>query len=155
MPGKSHIGKAGQLAAMSEFLLRGYNVAIPEVDVGEDIFVVEDRTGTLWRIQVKTSIGEKRDYGYSGQFLVPLKQLEMPVRKNWFFVLVLRKETHWEFLTMAHKELQEEYRQHEVGSPSGDNLRLYLAFKESEVMCSGRDYQRYRNNWAPWPVIEP
>ena len=31
MAGKSHIGKAGHLAAMAEFLLRGYNVAMPEV----------------------------------------------------------------------------------------------------------------------------
>ena len=35
MEKKSHLGKAGQLAAMAEFLLRGYNVAIPEVDVGD------------------------------------------------------------------------------------------------------------------------
>ncbi len=27
---------------MAEFLLRGWNVAIPEVDVGDDIFVVDD-----------------------------------------------------------------------------------------------------------------
>ena len=38
MAGTSHIGKAGHLAAMAEFLLRGYNVAMPEVDVGDDIF---------------------------------------------------------------------------------------------------------------------
>ncbi len=28
----NYIGKAGQLFAMSEFLMRGWNVAIPEVD---------------------------------------------------------------------------------------------------------------------------
>jgi hypothetical protein len=42
MASKSHIGKAGHLAAMAEFLLRGYNVAQPEVDIGDDIFVVND-----------------------------------------------------------------------------------------------------------------
>ncbi|MFN9688681.1 MAG: hypothetical protein ACK57X_07415 [Bacteroidota bacterium] len=40
---------------MSEFLTRGWNVAIPEVDVGDDIFVVQDDNGTLRRVQVKTS----------------------------------------------------------------------------------------------------
>ena len=35
-----YTGMSGQFAAMSEFLWRGYNVAIPAVDVGEDIFVV-------------------------------------------------------------------------------------------------------------------
>jgi hypothetical protein len=68
MPGASYVGRSGQLAAMSEFLLRGYNVAIPEVDVGDDIFVVYDRLPKLWRIQVKTAIGVERQYGSSGQF---------------------------------------------------------------------------------------
>ncbi len=31
---------------MAELLLRGWNVAIPEVDVGDDIFVVRDATRT-------------------------------------------------------------------------------------------------------------
>jgi hypothetical protein len=39
---KSYFGAAGQLAAMSKFLIRGYNVAIPQVDVGEDVLVVDD-----------------------------------------------------------------------------------------------------------------
>ena len=40
---------------MSYFLLRGWNVAVPEVDVGDDIFVVDDKKGVFYRIQVKTS----------------------------------------------------------------------------------------------------
>jgi hypothetical protein len=40
---------------MSEFLLRGWNVAIPEVDEGDDIFVVRHETSRLMRIQVKAS----------------------------------------------------------------------------------------------------
>jgi hypothetical protein len=34
---RHYIGKSGQLAAMSEFLWRGWNVAMPEVDEGDDI----------------------------------------------------------------------------------------------------------------------
>lgn len=30
------------MVVMSEFLDRGYNVAVPEVDVGDDLFVVRD-----------------------------------------------------------------------------------------------------------------
>ena len=33
-----YLGKAGHLTVMSEFLMRGWNVAIPEVDIGDDIF---------------------------------------------------------------------------------------------------------------------
>ena len=50
---RSHLGMAGHYAAMSEFLLRGYNVAVPAVDTGDDVFVVDDRQGALWRVQVK------------------------------------------------------------------------------------------------------
>lgn len=30
------------MAVMAEFLMRGYNAAIPEVDIGDDILVVTD-----------------------------------------------------------------------------------------------------------------
>ena len=38
------------MAVMSEFLDRGYNVAVPEVDIGDDIFVVHDGSGVYRRI---------------------------------------------------------------------------------------------------------
>jgi hypothetical protein len=57
MSGKQslYVGRAGQMAVMAEFLWRGLNVAFPEVDVGDDVFVVKDETGELWRVQVKTA----------------------------------------------------------------------------------------------------
>src|SRR5262245_63346295 len=97
MPGKNYVGKAGQLAVMAEFLLRGYNVAMPEVDVGDDIFVVQDRTGRLWRIQVKTAIGKPREYGYSGQYAVQRKQLRQPKKPDLYYVFARRKGGQWEF----------------------------------------------------------
>lgn len=59
-----YTGRSGQLAVMAEFLFRGYNVAIPEVDVGDDIFVVKDSNGEYARIQVKTAIATKTSNGY-------------------------------------------------------------------------------------------
>lgn len=40
---------------MAELLLRGWNAATPEVDTGDDIFVVHDADGQLIRVQVKTA----------------------------------------------------------------------------------------------------
>ena len=40
---------------MSELLARGYNVAVPEVDVGDDVLVIRDATQEVSRIQVKSS----------------------------------------------------------------------------------------------------
>ena len=70
-----YLGKAGHLAVMSEFLMLGWNVAIPEVDIGDDIFVVQDDNGTLRRVQVKTSTSTQRHFGFSGQFSVSVKSL--------------------------------------------------------------------------------
>jgi hypothetical protein len=42
--GSFYIGKAGHLAFMGELCLRGYNVAMPEIDKGDDIFIVNDAT---------------------------------------------------------------------------------------------------------------
>jgi len=39
-----YLGKAGHLKVMSEFLMLGWNVAIPEVNIDDDIFVVQDET---------------------------------------------------------------------------------------------------------------
>ncbi|HEY4596805.1 MAG TPA: hypothetical protein VIJ02_10420, partial [Thermoanaerobaculia bacterium] len=59
---------------MAEFLLRGWNVALPEVDVGEDIFVIRDADGDLSRIQVKGAIGKGKKT-ISGKFSLSLAQL--------------------------------------------------------------------------------
>jgi hypothetical protein len=140
---------------MAEFLLRGYNVAMPEVDVGDDIIVVNDWAEQLWRIQVKTANGVKRGYGYSGQFLVPLDQLTIPQRTPLFYFFALRRNGGWEFVVLKRDELLVEYTAHQIGSRSGDKLLLYLAFKANQVLCANRDFQRYRNNWSRWPVIVP
>src|SRR5688500_2505810 len=93
----SFVGKAGQLAVMAEFLLRGYNVAVPEVDVGDDILVVSNPVEVVWCVQVKTATEVRRGYGYSGQFLIPLAQLRTPTGTPLFFVFALREDRDWEF----------------------------------------------------------
>ena len=51
----THFGRAGEYFAMSELLLRGWNVAVPVVDVGDDVFVIDDSDKKTRRLQVKTS----------------------------------------------------------------------------------------------------
>jgi hypothetical protein len=40
---------------MSEVLLRGWNVAVPVVDVGDDVFVIDDNDKTTYRLQIKSA----------------------------------------------------------------------------------------------------
>src|SRR5947199_8249235 len=110
MVGPNFVGKAGQLAVMAEFLLRGYNVATPEVDVGDDVFVVNDWVERLWRIQVKTAIGVPRGYGCSGQYQVPLAQLQKFGFTPLFYIFALRWEGRWEFVPLSQRILAQEQK---------------------------------------------
>jgi hypothetical protein len=142
----SFIGKAGELAARSEFLLHGYNVAAPDVDVGDDIFVVEDRRGKVWRIQVKTATVKRTRRGHRGQFSVPVRQLLAPTRLPLVFVFAFRVSFgKWEFVIVPRRALVGEYRSHGVGTRNGDQLQLYFSLTPSDVTCSQRSLQRYRN----------
>src|SRR5437764_3009417 len=132
MAERVYVGKAGQLAVMAEFLLRGYNVAMPEVDVGDDIFVVHDEQGRLWRIQVKTALGKAREYGHSGRFAVRLSQLRTAKTPELFYVFALRREAHWDFVIVPRRTLFTQHRIRRVGSRSGDNLVVTLRFKRAE-----------------------
>jgi hypothetical protein len=90
-----YLGKAVHLAAMSEFLIRGWNVAIPEVDIGDDIFVVQDDNGILRRVQVKTSASKTKKIGFSAQFKVPISQLRNIANIPVHYVFVVRHLDQW------------------------------------------------------------
>jgi hypothetical protein len=76
---------------MSYFLMRGWNVAIPEVDVGDDLFVVDDKKGFFFRVQVKTSQAIERENGYSVRFNVPLEQLENAIDPEIYYVFMISR----------------------------------------------------------------
>jgi hypothetical protein len=148
-----HIGKAGHLAAMAEFLLRGYNVAMPEVDLGDDIFVVHDARGKLWRIQVKTAIGKPTQYGWSGQFIVGERQIETRKEPDLYFVLALRCGTQWDFIVLSRAQLRREYRGYEVGTLSGEAVTFTVRCHPTDVFSSDWSWQRFRNTWPEWPML--
>jgi hypothetical protein len=64
-----YVGRAGQLAVMAELSWRGYNIAIPEIDIGDDVFAVNDLTGHMWRLQVKTAT--EKPQKKSAKYLMP------------------------------------------------------------------------------------
>ena len=153
--GNLYLGRAGQLTVMAEFLVRGWNVAVPEVDVGDDIFVIRDRDGRLFRIQVKTAAAKSRKYGLSATFAVPAKQLFSPILPELTYVFVIRHEGRWDsFLVVERKKLFEEHRRFNVGSRSSDEkVVFYIAISDEQATCSGRDFSDYLNNWTRWQPI--
>src|SRR4051812_42530533 len=112
-----YVGRAGQLAVMAEFLLRGLNVALPEVDVGDDVFVVKDDSGELWRIQVKTATAYPQRGGYAAQFNVALGQLRKLRTPDLIYVFATRGPAGWEpFIIVDRRILQTEHEDQGVGS---------------------------------------
>lgn len=97
-----YLGRAGQMAVMSEFLDRGYNVAVPEVDVGDDIFVVRDSSGVYVRVQVKTSTATETRRGTASRYSLRLSQLAQPTAPEIWYVLVQRIADQWsDFLLIS------------------------------------------------------
>ena len=151
-----YVGRSGQMAVMAEFLIRGYNVAIPEVDVGDDIFVVTDSNGEYSRVQVKTALANKTRSGYSARYSLRFSQLEIRSVPETWYVFANRLEDNWaSFIVISRQELYDMYDLHDIGSLNENGLlSLYFSYSSSTVICSGQDFSAFVNNWHSWPHIE-
>ena len=141
-----YTGRAGHLAVMAELLLQGWNTAIPEVDVGDDIFVVHDRNGDLHRVQVKTAVAKRHKYGYSAQFNLSLSQLQMPL-DDMTYIFAIRLQDDWKAFVVIERKKIEEYREDGMGSENRGRLILRLRFKGKCITCHDHDLSKYRNAW--------
>jgi hypothetical protein len=150
-----YLGKAGHLTVMSEFLTRGWNVAIPEVDIGDDIFVVQDDNGTLRRVQVKTSTFTTRQNSFSGQFNVPINQLRNIANIPVHYVFVVRHNEQWTKPVVIRQDyLLDHFQNNNVGSEYEGNLNLYFSYSNDKVECSGFDLSKYISDFTDFPLIE-
>lgn len=151
-----YIGRAGQMAVMAEFLLRGYNVAIPEVDIGDDIFVVKDLNGEYSRVQVKTALATQTVQGYSARYAIKFTQLEIQSIPETWYVFANRLGERWQsFTIISRPELYALYDLHHIGSVNKNGLlSLYISYSVDSAICSGQDLSPYLNNWQDWPSIE-
>lgn len=151
-----YLGKAGQLAVMSYFLVRGWNVATPEVDVGDDLFVIEDKKGIFYRVQVKTSQAvEQKNGHYSVRFNLPLAQLRAGIAPEIYYVFVVCRNNEWvEKIIISRERLFEYYEMNNIGSIYKENLILYFAFRDGKIFCSNVDMTEFKNNFDNFPTIE-
>ena len=172
---RSHLGKAGHHAVMAEFLLRGWNVAIPEVDVGEDIFVVDDNADRVTRVQVKTTERVARSGGVTRAKFggIARTQFWSSAEMPFYYVFVLREGRQWEFVVLKRKELQRLRAQAEATDsaeaerrpgprpkatqPEGDDaagtITLVMTFSAGDVTVWGRSLQAFRNEWGEFPEV--
>jgi hypothetical protein len=149
-----YLGRSGQLAVMARLLKRGYNVAVPEVDRGDDLYVVHDDYGELTRVQVKgaTAKGKKR---LSAAFNISLAQLQRPHHPELVYVLALMHGDVWgDFLVIPRPDLDRLRAIESMGhvTQDGRRLLLYVSFSPDGVWCNGICLTRYREDWSKWPV---
>jgi hypothetical protein len=149
-----YIGRAGQMAVMAEFLWRGWNTALPEVDLGDDVFVVKDDSGDLSRVQVKTATAQTQGNGYSARFKVALKQLRTPRTPDLVYVFAIRGSSGWEpFIVLGRAALLEEHELQGAGSVSDGSVLFRFVASSTRLTCSGRDLTTYQDDWSRWPVL--
>ncbi len=156
-------GRAAQLAVMAELLRRQCNTAIPEVDVGTDVFAFVDGREEVVRIQVK-GCHKPHAYedgsGYSAKFALPMKQLRR--RDEYpplFYALAVRRDEKWaDFLVVSRERLQSYYNgTSRFGSrdQKNDALNITVEFRAGKVECSGMDLTDCRNAWETLPPLAP
>ena len=148
----NYIGKAGQLFAMSEFLMRGWNVAIPEVDRGEDIFVVQDSDGTLRRVQVKSSQARLNKQGYYVQFNIPYRQIVTELTPDIHFILLIRYEDKWRDMLLISRE-RLEYELSTGQAVNTSKVTLRINFTAGKAICHGKDFTKYLNKFDGFDII--
>ena len=132
----------------------GWNVAIPEVDVGDDIFVVQDENGTLRRVQVKTSTSTARKDGFSGQFSVSVKNLRNISTILVHYIFLVRHNDEWTKLVIIRQDyLLEHFENDKVGSESKGNITFYFSYTKDKIECSGQDFTKYIKEFTDFPQI--
>ena len=138
---------------MAELLLRGWNAATPEVDTGDDIFVVHDADGQLVRVQVKTanvSVASGQD---TALFNLSNAQLVRPILPALVYVFAIRRADAWDaFIALRQADLRTVVRQAHITPNSDGRILLRIDVADERVACAGYDLSPLRNTWKPFPV---
>lgn len=149
-----YLGEAGQAAASSYFLARGWNVATPRVDIGDDLLVIEDTKGFFTRIQIKTSQPIERQESFSARFKLSIKQLQNQYDPELYYMFMVYRENDWYHKVIIPREALLAYHlNHAVGSLVHGNLVVYFSFQNNKVFCSKVDITEFYNNFDEFPII--
>ena len=97
---KAYLGKAGELAVMSELLFWGYNASAMLVDSGIDL--VASKGGKYFHLQVKTSTENDGKY----YFTIKNSSFQNNHNSSTFYVFVLRGKLSCEYVIIPSSYMQ-------------------------------------------------
>lgn len=143
------------------------------MDVGDDVFVVDDRDGTLWRVQVKTGNASAHAIQaakpLSIQYLLSRRQLREAKPAELFFMMMARWGAHWRFVLISRRDLERLRDEFESRSRSGqrgrkprrdadansDALNLKVEWTVGTARAWGASLAAYLDQWpADFPVLD-
>jgi hypothetical protein len=159
----THFGRAGEFFVMSELLLRGWNVAVPVVDVGDDAFVIDDNDKTTWRLQVKSAEAHVTGEGpLKASFSLSRAQLRTVQAIELFYMFLVRANEEWHFLVVPREDLatiRKDYVEKSTAQPArgrppvddgeakGDTVTLNIEVSDDDVTGWKASFGKYRGRW--------
>ena len=149
-----YLGKSGQFAIMAEFLARGWNTCTPDVDVGDDVLVLEDRKGEFKRVQVKTATATQQKNGYSVQFNIPIKQLSTRITPEIHYAFMIRHDDKWvNTMIIKRKILFDIYESTHINPAEDGNWVLALSFKANKMTYKKVDFSAFIDDFSAFLKI--
>ncbi len=139
---------------MSLLLARGWNVAIPEVDTGDDIFVVKDRSGDFIKVQVKTTytVFQRSSANFKVKFNIPGEQLLLEEEFDFIYALVILNGPafHPDIILIGKEELQDKISSLKENAISG-NINFYVEFIDQKAYSQSLDLTEFLNTYSMFP----
>jgi hypothetical protein len=144
--------KSGNLFVISEFLLRGWNVANSQIETNDDTFIVHDEKGTFRRIQVKTAESNGTKNKINARFRIPLHQLRNIGHVRLYYVFTVRHLAHWtKPLIIRQDYLLNLVETENLGTRGKENLNLTFTFSFEKVECQKIDLTQYLVDFTDFP----
>ena len=150
-----YFAKSGETAVMSELLLRGYNVAVPTLDDGDDIYVTDEKAN-LTRIQVKSAACQKTPAGFSGQVRLKHAQLKNPKATPLVYIFCLRWRSKWKYIIAPRESFEQKFELHGAGTIVSDWVFCRITFDtaEKKVRCLDCDFKEFLGWDKVFPIIK-
>ena len=128
---KSYIGKAGEMAVMSELLFWGYNASAMLVDSGIDL--VASKSGKYFHIQVKTSTEN------DGRFYFSIKNSSFLANhdSSMFYVFVLRRKLNCEFIIIPSSYINALISSGKIAQNSALSITISVDEKRHKYILNG------------------
>ena len=158
----SHLGRAGQFAVMAELFARGWNVSVPEVDVGDHVFVARDDATELTRVQVKTATPAPSAEGRVARFKVSADQALRVGNVPLVFVFVVPGAASWDHFVVPQNDLLDLRRRYltadrgKRGRPASSHAETWMfevLIAAERCTAWGADLARWRNDWSAFRLL--